>query len=102
MRDWIENGLAQGSWLRDRPNEFARSGDLNSDELNRHLQETWQHCRGLAAQVGEAEWEQQRSFRNKSFSVRQILLHQVEHVAYHAGQAAFLRWLVGGLEPQPL
>ena len=101
MRDWIENGLAQGSWDRGRQNEFDRDGGLDRGELLKHLDETRAHCNSFLLEINEDQWNQQRQFRDKTYSVREIVLHQLEHVAYHAGQAAFLRRLVAGLPPAP-
>ena len=101
MRDWFENGLAQGDWQRDRPYEFERDGDLDRDALQKHLDETREHCGAFLDEVTDETWEQTRRFRDKEYRVREILWHQVEHVAYHAGQAAFLRRLTGGLPPKP-
>ena len=101
MRDWLENGLGQGDWKRDRPNEFQRENGLDRHALVSHLDETRDHCDSFLSTIDAATWNQTRAFRNKSFTVRQIVLQQMEHVAYHAGQAAFLRRIVADLEPTP-
>ncbi len=99
MRDWFENGLGQGHWNRDRQNEFDRSGDLTRAEILDELNETRQHCDSFLQEVNADNWNDERHFRNKSYLVREVLWHQVEHVAYHAGQAAFLRRIVADLPP---
>jgi len=101
MRDWFENGLGQGDWDRDRQHEFDRNGGMDAQALIEHLDDTRERCGRFLADIDEPTWNAPRAFRNKSFTVRDIMLHQVEHVAYHAGQAAFLRRIVAGLEPTP-
>jgi uncharacterized damage-inducible protein DinB len=98
MRDWIENGLAQGSWERDRDHEFQRSDGMQKGELVTHFVETREHCGSFLTEIDEEAWSQRRVFRNSEYTVRDIVLQQAEHIAYHAGQAAFLRRLVANLE----
>jgi uncharacterized damage-inducible protein DinB len=102
MRDWFENGLGRGAWQRDRDAEFQRDGALSRQELTEHLWASRRHCQPFLDAIDEAALDSTRQFRGKTYTAREILLHQLDHVAYHAGQAAFLRWLVGGLEPKPL
>ena len=99
MRDWLENGLGQGAWQRDRQREFDRDSDLNREALIQHLDETRQHCDSFLAQIDATTWNQERPFRDSSYTVRVIVLQQLDHAAYHAGQAAFLRRIVGDLGP---
>ncbi len=99
MREWFENGLAQGNWQRDRQNEFDREGGMTRAELHAHLNETRDHCGPFLTAVSAATWNTSRPFRDKTFTVREIVLRQLDHVAYHAGQAAFLRRIVAGLGP---
>ena len=101
MRDWFENGLGKGDWIRDRRREFDRDNGMDSHALIQHLDDTQDHCDTFLATIDEQTWNETRAFRNKSYAVREIVLHQVEHVAYHAGQAAFLRRIVADLEPTP-
>lgn len=97
MRDWFENGLGQGNWSRDRDAEFACEGGLDAAQVIAQLRHTRAHCETFLAEVDGEQWESTRRFRDQEFTVREIVLHQLEHVAYHAGQAAFLRWLTAGL-----
>ena len=101
MRDWFENGLARGDWIRDRQLEFDRDDGPDRAGLHALLDETRAHCEGFLAGVTEGNWEDDRRFRDRTLPVREVLWHQVEHVAYHAGQAALLRRLTGGLMPRP-
>ena len=102
MRDWLENGMAGGDWERDRAAEFQREGSYTRQQVLEHLDKTRRRCQPLLDAIDAETWTAPRQFRGKSFTVREILLHQLVHTAYHAGQAAFLRWLVGGLEPKSL
>ena len=99
MRDWLENGLAQGTWQRDRPREFARDSDLDCTALVQHLDNERQHCDSFLTQIDATNWNESRPFRDTSYTVREIVLQQLEHAAYHAGQAAFLRRIVADLDP---
>lgn len=99
MRDWFENGLAQGDWRRDREAEFRAMIDADQEQLIAHLDATRTHCDAFLSTVNAENWNERREFRGKSWTVREILLRQLEHVAYHTGQAAFLRRLVAGLGP---
>ena len=101
MRDWFENGLGQGEWKRDRHREFDQANDTGADELIQHLDDTRERCDTFLATIDEHTWNEVRTFRNKSYTVRSIVLQQLEHVSYHAGQAAFLRRIVADLEPTP-
>lgn len=101
MRDWFENGLARGNWIRERQLEFDRNDGPDRAGLHALLAETRTHCEGFLAGVTEENWEDDRQFRDRTLPVREVLWHQVEHVAYHAGQAALLRRLTGGLSPRP-
>jgi uncharacterized damage-inducible protein DinB len=101
MRDWFENGLAQGNWQRDRQGEFDRTGGYGRDQLLEHLNETRRHCDAWLQAIDAEQWEQVCQFRGKDYTVREIMLQQLVHAAYHAGQAAFLRRIVAGLPPKP-
>ncbi|MBP85977.1 MAG: hypothetical protein CMJ64_04540 [Planctomycetaceae bacterium] len=101
MRDWFENGLGQGDWQRDRRHEFDRENEMGADELIQHLDDTRDRCERFLAAIGDQTWNEARTFRNKSFTVREMVLQQLEHVSYHAGQAAFLRRIVADLDPTP-
>lgn len=101
MRDWFENGLGQGDWQRDRTAEFERENDLGADELIQRLDHARDHCDEFLAAIDAHTWDEARPFRNKSFTVREIVFQQLEHVSYHAGQAAFLRRIVADLHPTP-
>ena len=74
---------------------------MAADELIQHLDDTRDRCEVFLATIDQQTWEATRTFREKSFSVRQIVLQQLEHVSYHAGQAAFLRRIVADLDPAP-
>ena len=56
MRDWIENGVAQRGWTRDRRNEFEREGGFDRDGLIKHLEETRAHCESLLAVLDQEQW----------------------------------------------
>ncbi len=99
MRDWFENGLAQQTWTRDRQFEFDRNGGMNQSELTSHLDATRTHCNQFLSEISADNWDDSRVFRSKTYTVRDIILHQLEHISYHAGQAAFLRRIVGNLPP---
>ena len=101
MRDWIENGVAQQEWRRERELEFTRDSGPDRAGLTRHLDETRAHCEPFIAQLDEASWNSSREFRGRSFTVRDILFQQIDHVSYHVGQAAFLRRIVADLEARP-
>ena len=101
MRDWFENGLAGGEWVRDRQLEFDRDDGPDRAGLRALLEETRAGCEGFLAEVDAGNWEEARLFRGRVLPVREVLWHQVEHVAYHAGQAALLRRLTAGLPSRP-
>lgn len=101
MRYWFENGIARGNWVRDRDNEFHREGDLAREQLREHLDQTRTHCDPILLGIDAQQWDSSRHFHEASYTVREIVLHQVGHVSYHVGQAAFLRRLVAELPAQP-
>ena len=101
MRDWFENGLGKGEWNRDRRREFDRENGFDSHALIQHLDDTRDHCDTFLTMIDDQTWNETRAFRHKWYTIREIVLHQVEHVAYHAGQAAFLRRIVADLDPTP-
>lgn len=100
MRYWFENGIAQGHWTRNRDHEFLREGDLNPEQLREHLDETRAHCDPILVGIDAQQWDSSRQFHDEAYTVREIVLHQVGHVSYHVGQAAFLRRLVAKLPAQ--
>ena len=99
MRDWFENGLAQQSWTRDRQFEFDRTEGMSKSELRTHLDDTRAHCSPFLDSITSVNWNDSRVFRSKTYTVRDIILHQLDHISYHSGQAAFLRRLVAELPP---
>ena len=101
LRDWFENGLAAGDWVRDRQFEFDRDDGPDRAGLHALLDETRTLCATFLAEVCETNWEDDRQFRGRTLPVREVLWHLVEHVAYHAGQEALLRRLTGGLPARP-
>ena len=101
MRDWFENGLGRGEWNRDRQLEFDRDGGWDRSALHALLNETRAHCGSFLEEVDAGNWEATREFRGRTMPIREVLWHQVEHVAYHAGQAAMLRRVTAGLAARP-
>tara|TARA_B100000029_G_scaffold401480_1_gene400654 strand:+ start:245 stop:715 length:471 start_codon:yes stop_codon:yes gene_type:complete len=97
LRDWLENGLAEGAWVRDRQFEFDRHDGPDRVGLHGLLNDTRTHCQQFLAAVSADNWDDGRQFRNRTLSVRELLWHQVAHVSYHAGQASLLRRWSGGL-----
>ena len=99
MRDWFENGIGQGQWTRDRQFEFDRDGGMICQELLDHFNRERIHCDHFLRTISTENWHEERRFRNDTFTIYDMLLRQLEHVNYHAGQAAFLRRIVAELGP---
>ncbi len=96
LNDWLAAGVLGRKVQRDRAHEIERESGSPEE-----LMGLFQEARSLLRDVRESNQDYGRlvRFRDKEREVGYLILQQVEHVAYHLGQAALLRRWVAGLKP---
>ena len=96
LHDWLGNGVLGRSSARDARDEKERDHAAPEE-----LMALFQEARSLLRAVRESAPDLGRivHFRGKDRAVGYLILQEVEHVAYHLGQAAFLRRWVANLKP---
>lgn len=96
LNDWLGQAILGKTIVRDRDAELSQtSGPLEE------LMGAFQEARSLLRELRQKEMPMDASvlFRGKQREVGYLIYQQLEHVAYHTGQAAMLRQLVGKLKP---
>ena len=83
------SSLGQRPDIRERDNEFAAKGGISKDVLLNKLRETVAEANSIFEQLDEAELLRKRHVQAYHYSGLEVLIHVVEHFAYHTGQIVF-------------
>ncbi len=91
---WIDHGLCDHVFERDRQVEFERRGDLSKKQLIERLDNREKKTINAIAVLPEQDWLQERVFHGDKFTGLGILVWHTRHVGLHRGHIqAHTRWL---------
>lgn len=92
---WVTVYVGGGAQPRNREAEFTTQGDLRS--IQARWQQTADNAQTVLQRLAPADYEAMRQVRlgntPQSFTVRECLLHVVEHVNLHVGHIQLARQL---------
>ncbi len=86
---FIGTHLGNTGFIRNRPREFTVSGGLSKEELLSVLAGTLEEACTIILSVGREELLKVRDIDGFSYSGLAIIMHVVQHFAYHTGQILF-------------
>ncbi len=96
LSQWMLAGLGGQSYERHRSEEFAAEGGASPDDLLRELHEVVAQCRLLTRRLGPSDLARTVTIQGRERDGFAIVLHAVEHAAYHTGQIVLItKQLVG-------
>ena len=96
LSQWMLAGLGGLTYERERSAEFAADGTATPDDLLRRLHEVMAECRLLVRRLGDADLARTVTVQGRERDGFAVVLHAVEHAAYHTGQIVFItKQLVG-------
>ena len=89
IRQYAISSLGQVEDTRERDSEFAAQEGFNKDELLTKLKATVDEAIGVFEKLDEAELLRERHVQAYHYTGLAVLIHVVEHFAYHTGQIVF-------------
>jgi len=93
-RQWILSGLLGAPDTRQRQAEFEARARFSREELKTRLNQLQQDLDAALRKVEPADIAAVRDVQIYRESGMSILIHVIEHFAYHTGQVAYLtKWL---------
>jgi uncharacterized damage-inducible protein DinB len=90
LSQWVLAGLGDASFERNRREEFAAVGGPDGPALLHRLGEVVSACRDVAGDVPEEKLRQVFVIQGITRTGFGVLLHVVEHMAYHTGQVVYI------------
>jgi uncharacterized damage-inducible protein DinB len=96
LSQWVLAGLGGASFERHRQEEFAAVGGPDGPALLGRLGEVVSACRDVASDLPDEKLGQVFTIQGITHTGFGVLLHAVEHMAYHTGQVVYIaKQLVG-------
>jgi uncharacterized damage-inducible protein DinB len=96
LSQWVLGGLGDVPFERHRREEFAAARGEDGAALLARLREIVSACRNVARDLPEEKLEQVFVIQGITRNGFGVLLHTVEHMAYHTGQIVYVtKQLVG-------
>ncbi len=97
LSQWVLAGLGGEAFERDRPAEFAAEGGDDARALLARLRAVVERCRRVAATRSDEDLRRTHVIQGYTHTGFGVLLHTVEHMAYHTGQIVHIvKQLLGG------
>ncbi len=90
LSQWVLAGLGGASYQRHRREEFAAVRGDDAPALVRRLHDVVSRCRGVARGLPEEKLRHAYLIQGMRRSGFGVLLHAVEHMAYHTGQIVYI------------
>lgn len=75
---------------RDRDGEFAAMEGLGAEEVSRRLEEAVERACGVIEAIPAGGLDQSVEFRNRTWTVLEVVYKAVEHFALHTGQIIYI------------
>lgn len=89
IRQYAISSLGKQADVRERDLEFSAEGGLAKAELLSTLKATVNEAKAVFVGLDEAELLRMRNVQAYHYSGLEVLIHVVEHFAYHTGQIIF-------------
>ena len=90
-RHYVGWGVGGVPYERDRPSEFNTSDGPGVDALLKGLRDARQTTYGVLEKLGAADFDRALNIDHPEYpTVLRVLLHVVEHYAYHTGQIVLM------------
>ena len=89
IRQYAISSLGRQADVRERDLEFSAEGGLEKDELLAKLADTVSEAKAVFEALDETELLRKRHVQAYHYSGLEVLIHVVEHFAYHTGQIIF-------------
>jgi uncharacterized damage-inducible protein DinB len=86
LSQWVLDGLGGQTYERHRREEFAAREGEPGTALTARLREVVAECRKVIQGLSEADLGKEHTIQGMTRSGFGVLLHAVEHMAYHTGQ----------------
>jgi uncharacterized damage-inducible protein DinB len=90
LSQWVLDGLGGEPYRRDRRAEFAAATGEDGHALSARLREVVEQCRTVAAGLSAEDMHRSHTIQGITRDGFGVLLHAVEHMAYHTGQIVFV------------
>lgn len=90
VTEWIIGGVAQSSFNRNRPAEFAAREGKNAKELFAGLRAAVDEAAAVIEKLSASDLEARRFIQGRETTVLGAIYHVVEHFAMHTGQIVLL------------
>ena len=90
LSQWVLAGLGGEPFERHRNAEFAADRSAGATELMARLRDVVERCIAVAAHIPESALARSHSIQGYERDGFGVLLHAVEHMAYHTGQIVLL------------
>jgi uncharacterized damage-inducible protein DinB len=96
LSQWVLAGLGGEGFERHRSAEFAADRSAGPAELTDRLRAVVERCCAVAARLAPSDLDRRLTVQGYERDGFGVLLHAVEHMAYHTGQIVLLtKQLVG-------
>lgn len=90
LSQWVLAGLGGATFERHRREEFAAVEGADGAALLSRLREVVAACRNLARTLSEEDLRREFVIQGYTRTGFGVLLHAVEHMAYHTGQVVYI------------
>lgn len=96
LSQWVLAGLGGAAFERHRREEFAAAEGGNATALVARLREVVTACQAVAARLSDDDLARTHTIQGMTRTGAGVLLHAVEHMAYHTGQIVFVAKQLAG------
>ncbi len=96
LSEWGLAGIGGETFERHRPEEFAAVEGEDGAALLARLRTVVNGCRRVAREVPAGEFERSHTIQGMTRTGFGVLLHAVEHMAYHTGQIVYVSKQLAG------
>ncbi len=90
LSQWVLAGLGGAAYERHRREEFAAVEGGDGAALVARLREIVTACQAVAARLSDDDLARVHTIQGMSRTGAGVLLHAVEHMAYHTGQIVYI------------
>ncbi|MDT8340354.1 MAG: DUF664 domain-containing protein [Longimicrobiales bacterium] len=95
VRQWIVHGLGGGPDVRERAEEFARTGGMGAPEVLARLARAVADADAVLARLDPGSLSESRSIQGVATTGIAAIYHVVEHFSMHTGQILYLAKMRG-------
>jgi|NGEPerStandDraft_6_1074524.scaffolds.fasta_scaffold17990_3 uncharacterized damage-inducible protein DinB len=100
LSQWVLAGLGGAEYERRRREEFAAAEGGDAAALVARLHDVVTACQAVAARLSDDDLTRVHTIQGITRTGAGVLLHAVEHMAYHTGQIVFVAKQLAGERAQ--